>query len=455
MTSKVKTTKGAPVAAPAEEEKADVGSLSKDGQAVAGTAPAAPKTKAAKEPAKETPKAFVPVATFSSPLKAFAAALAPLGRAAGQAKSTYPITANVLLSLKGNQLTLVTTNMELTIVETIDVTVAPVEGVDPAMAPKDPEAVEVTLPYRLLAELVGMMAGETVAISFSEDRAVVKCGSSSTELNGINAKDFPGVEKTAKDLKFFFSAGDFKQAAKQVEFAASADESRPALQGVQLIPALDATKDVIGLTLAATDGFRVSVKTLGFSEPPEGKVDTFSAIIPASALAEVGRLITDPDSFVAFGVKGGKAMFSYGNLLISTLLIDGKFPDVNQILPRGYKTHMVVATSALAKAVKQAEVIAKTGNNVVRLTLDASGSPDNLVLFAESAEMGEINGTLATTIEGPGLTIAFNVRFLKEALESIDSPQVALDTNDHKSPARLKGVGDDTHFVVIMPMHLG
>ncbi len=455
--TKAKTTLPVADAAVAEEEKADVGQLSKDGKTVTTTNE---KKETGKKAKAEQPasKPFEPVLTFTSPLKNFSAALAPLARAAAPAKSTYPICANVLLSIKDGKLTMVTTNMELTIVITTEVQVQPAQpGLDAAMVPKNAEAVEVTLPYRLLADLVGTLSGDTITIAMGEDRANVKCGTSQTELMGIPAKEFPGVEKTVGDLPLCFSAGDFKQAALQVEYAAATDESRPVLQGVQFTPAYNANKEAVGLTLAATDGFRVAVKTLDFSEPPEGPVTNFTALLPASALAEVGRLITDPESFVAFGFKAGKAIFKYGNLIISCLTLDGKFPDVNAILPRGYKTHMLITTTALAKSVKQTEVIAKNGNNVVRLTLDTSNPElqENLALWAQSSEAGEIETKLVATVEGPGLQIAFNVRFVREALEQIKTPQVALDTNDHKMPARIKGVGDDSYFVVIMPMHVG
>jgi DNA polymerase-3 subunit beta len=448
---KAKTAPGAAAAVvEPEEEKADVGQLSKDGKSPAVAAPKTSKNEKADQPAKP----FKAILTFTSPLKAFTAALAPLARATAPAKSTYPICANVLLSVKDGRLTLITTNMEMTIVETIEVQVQPALMVN---GPTDTGPVEVTLPYRLLADLLGTMSGDSVTIAFSEDRAVIQCGGSHSEIMGIPAREFPSVERTAKDLPFCFTAGDFKQATRQVEFAASTDESRPVLQGVLVTPAYDSKKEVVGLTLAATDGFRVAVKTIGFSEPPEGPVANFSTIIPAGAMAEVGRLIANPDSFVTFGFKNGKAVFSYENLVISVLTLDGKFPDVNMILPKAYKTHMVVSTSALFKAMKQAEVMAKNGNNVVRLTLNTTQdeTPENLTLWAQSTESGEIETKLATTIEGPGMEIAFNVRFSKEALEAVTTPLVALDTNDHKSPARIKGVGDDTHFVVIMPMHLG
>ena len=451
---KAKTISGAATAvAEPNEEKVDVGQLSKDGKTVT----AAPKNNK-KEKADPPVKPFTANLTFTSLLKAFTSALAPLARATAPAKSMHPICANVLLSVRDGQLTLVTTNLEMTIVETMEV------QVQTALLASDSETgaasagpMEVTLPYRLLADLLGAMSGDSVTVAFSEDRAVIQCGGSSSEIIGIPARDFPGVERTAKDLPFCFTAGDFKQATRQVEFAASTDESRPVLKGVLVTPAYDSKKEVVGLMLAATDGFRVAVKTIGFSEPPEDPVANFSTIIPASALAEVGRLITNPDSFVTFGFKNGKAVFCYENLAISVLTLDGKFPDVNMILPKAYKTHLVVSTAALFKAMKQAEVMAKNGNNVVRLTLDASKAetPENLTLWAQSTESGEIETRLAATMEGPGLEIAFNVRFTKEALEAVTTPLAALDANDRKSPARIKGVGDDTHFVVIMPMHLG
>ena len=155
---------------------------------------------------------------------------------------------------------------------------------------------------------------------------------------------------------------DFKEMVQQVAFAASSDEARPVLQGVQT------TFTGNEISMAATDGFRISVRKVALEEPVRKPM---AMIIPARALNELARIAGDGDSMVSMIVPSGRGqvVFRLESAELVSQLIDGNFPDYKVILPRSFKSHTIVSTASFLKACRQAEIIARNGNNVVRLNL--------------------------------------------------------------------------------------
>jgi DNA polymerase-3 subunit beta len=236
----------------------------------------------------------------------------------------------------------------------------------------------------------------------------------------------------------------------QVAMAASVDEARPVLMGVLV------TVDKDAITMAAADGFRLSVRKGTLSQPAAQPV---SVIIPARALSELARVATDGNEMISMVLpKGrGQVVFRMKEVEVVSQLIDGTFPDYQQIIPRSYKSRTILSTPALLKACKQAEIFAREGSNVARLDIKSSGDlePGAVEISAQSEETGSNETIVAATIEGVGLLIAFNVKYLREVLEVIKTPNVALETSAQNAPGVIRPVGDDNFLHVIMPMHLG
>jgi DNA polymerase-3 subunit beta len=243
---------------------------------------------------------------------------------------------------------------------------------------------------------------------------------------------------------------DFKEMIQQVTFAASTDEARPVLTGVLV--------SVSGgeISLVATDGFRVSMRKNDLAEPSARPVH---AIIPARALSELARIATDGDQTIVMVVPPGRGqvIFHMENTELVSQIIDGNFPDYRAIIPRSFKTRTVVSTPGLLKACRQAEIIAREGTNVARLNIMPAGDlkPGVVEVSAISEETGSSEARLDATIEGNALLIAFNVRFLREVLEVIKTPNVSVETNAATTPGMVRPVGDEHFSHVIMPMHLG
>ncbi|MFH1524177.1 MAG: DNA polymerase III subunit beta, partial [Chloroflexota bacterium] len=278
----------------------------------------------------------------------------------------------------------------------------------------------------------------------------VRCGSSNTDIKCIDAQEFPPLPAPEMEGAILLNVADFKDMISQVVLAASVDEARPVLMGVLVTVEKDA------ITMAAADGFRLSVRKGTLSQPA---LQPVTAIIPARALGELARVASDGNEVISMVMpKGrGQVVFRMKEVEVVSQLIDGTFPDYQQIIPRSYKSRTILSTPALLKACKQAEIFAREGSNVARLDIKSAGDlePGAVEISAQSEETGSNETIVAATIDGVGLLIAFNVKYLREVLEVIKSPNVVLETSASNAPGVIRPVGDDNFLHVIMPMHLG
>ena len=278
----------------------------------------------------------------------------------------------------------------------------------------------------------------------------VRGGTSTNDIKCIDAQEFPPAPSVDLDGAMQLNVAEFREMIQQVAFAASTDEARPVLMGVLL----QAEKDK--LTLAAADGFRLSVRHAKLSTPAPTPIN---AIIPARSLTELARVAPDGDETLQMAIPKmrNQVVFRAKDVEVTSQLIDGTFPDYQQIIPRKHSTRTLVSTSALLKACKQAEIFAREGSNVARVNIKSAGSgqPSELEISAMSEETGKNETIVEATVDGGGVLIAFNVKFLREALEVIKTPTVAIEMTAANAPGVLRPVGDENFLHVIMPMHLG
>jgi DNA polymerase III subunit beta len=353
-------------------------------------------------------------------------------------RSTLPVLSNVLVASDEGRLRLSATNLEL--------------GITCWIGAKIEEEGSTTVPARTFVDLVGTLPQEQVSLNLATATQTlnVRCGASNTDIKCIDAQEFPPLPVPEMEGAILLNVADFKDMISQVIFAASVDEARPVLMGVLVT----VEKDTI--TMAAADGFRLSVRKGTLSQPVS---QAFTAIIPARALGELARVVADGNETISMVMpKGrGQVVFRMKEVEVVSQLIDGTFPDYQQIIPRSYKSRTILSTPALLKACKQAEIFAREGSNVARLDIKTAGDlePGTVEISAQSEETGSNETIVAATIEGIGLLIAFNVKYMREVLEVIKSPNVALETSAANAPGVVRPVGDDAFLHVIMPMHLG
>ena len=353
-------------------------------------------------------------------------------------RSTLQVLSNILVATDEGRLRLSATNLEL--------------GITSWIGARIEEEGSITVPARTFTDLVSTLPLENVILTLDNQTQTltVKCGSSVTAIKGIDAQEFPPLPATDPNKGVQINVSDLKEMIQQVVFAASTDEARPVLMGV-LVSLTDGQ-----ITMAAADGFRISERKASLSQPVSQSI---TAIIPARAMSELARVATEADQTVAMIVtpQRSQVIFRLKDVEVVSQIIDGNYPDYKQVVPRSFKTRTVVSTNSLLKACKQAEIIAREGTNVIRLNIKPAGEmePGSVEINAQTEETGANENCVEASIEGQPLLIAFNVKYLREVLDNIKTPNVSLETGVSNSPGVIKPVGDEQYFHVIMPMHLG
>jgi DNA polymerase-3 subunit beta len=361
-------------------------------------------------------------------------------------RSTLPVLGNVLIATDEGRLRLSATNLEL--------------GITCWIGAKIHEEGSTTVPARTFADLVGTLSADQVEISLSVRTQTLnlRCGASNTDIKCIDAQEFPPMPVADLTQGLEINVADLKEMIHQVVFAASSDDARPILTGVLVKVQGDQ------ITLAAADGFRLSVRKAQLSSPASRPV---SAVIPARALSELARIAADGDQAIRMIMPSGRGqvIFRMRDAELVSQLIEGSFPDYEQIIPRRCETRAVLSTAAFLKACKQAEIFAREGSHIARVNITPGGElqPGTVEISGQSEETGYNQNMVDASIEGPPLLIAFNVRFLREVLDVVRTPNVALETTVDTSPGVIRpvggmdgGSGGQSEFLhVIMPMHLG
>ena len=360
--------------------------------------------------------------------------LALVGRAVA-ARTTLPITNNVLLATDQSRLKLVATNLEI--------------AISHWMGAKVEEEGAITVPARLLTEFVGSLPADKVELTLSPKTKTleVKCARFEARISGVDARDFPPIPKVEDGLTTKVEVEAVRQGISQVIFAAASEESRPVLTGVNA----EFEGDV--LTLAAADGFRLAVYRLPITVPVSQKTEV---IIPARTLGELNRLMADREEPVEITVNPAKSqvLFRIKNVELVSQLIQGSFPNYAQLIPQSSSSRAVVSVGDFLRATRTASIFARDGSGIVRLMVSPGGelTPGKMTISARSEEIGEDVGEIDAIVTGGEAKIAFNGKYLTDVLSVLREAQVALETTNPSSPGVIKPVGVDNYVHVIMPM---
>ena len=360
-----------------------------------------------------------------------------VGRAVAS-RSTLPVLSNVMLATDNGRLKLSATNLEL--------------GVNCWVGAKVEEEGATTVPARLLADFVNSLPPERIDMELVVRTQTLnaRCARVEANIKGIDAQEFP-IIPTAGDGEsaIRLAPEDLRRMIDQVAFAAATDESRPILTGVL------ARFEGDRLTLAAADGFRLSVRNAPIGQSLDQPIEV---IIPARALGELARIAADQEDQVEVIITPARnqILFHLNDVDLVSQLIEGKFPDYNQIIPSGHTTRTVLDSSGFLKAARVSHLFARDAANIVRVEVAPGDElmPGHITLEATSAELGDNVGQMDAHIEGDPVEIAFNAKYLIDVLAVVDSAQVVLETTTASNPGVLRPVGDDDYIHVIMPMHL-
>jgi DNA polymerase-3 subunit beta len=351
-------------------------------------------------------------------------------------RSTLPVLANILVATEDGRLRLTGTNLEL--------------GITCWIGAKVAEEGATTVPARTFVDLVNTLPADRVEMELTlrTQTLNVRAGAFDNNIKCIDAQEFPPMPPADLGEGILLEMQDLREMISQVAFAASSDDARPVLSGV--LVEIDGAR----LTLAAADGFRLSVRRADLSAPVSSPL---RAIVPARALAELARISSDEQIHMLLPPGRGQVIFRGRDIELVSQLIEGAFPDYQGIIPSSHTNRTVLSTAGFLKACKAADIFAREAAHSARLKI-APGSelePGRVEVTATAAETGSNEVIVDATVDGEPIEIAFNVRFLVDVLSVINSPDVALETSGPAAPGVIKPVGRDDFLHVVMPMHLG
>lgn len=341
--------------------------------------------------------------------------------------TTLPILQNILLQVKENTITLITTNLELSITETIRGKVS--------------EVGDVTIPGRLFYEYIQLLPKERVDIETEGQKIHITCKNFHTTILGMNADDFPLLPELPKGEEVLIQAKTLREGIASVLFAAAPDETRPEISGI--FCNIEKGK----MMLVATDSYRLAEKQLPLLQSSK---ESIKVIFPARSMGELARVLSDVEGDVRLLLSENQAAVMTSDFTFTSRLIDGKYPDYQQVIPPNHKTRATVAVADFMKAVKGASLFAPSGVNDIHLNF----YPDRreVEIVASSGQVGENRIVVAGEVLGDANSIVFNWRYLMEGVDRVKTKDVVVDLVNGTNPGVLRPKDETGYTYLIMPI---
>jgi DNA polymerase-3 subunit beta len=299
------------------------------------------------------------------------------------------------------------------------------------------------LPARLLLDVVRSLSGETVTLELRPDEQDVEVvsGTAQFHLRTLRAEDFPTLPTASVDTAVTLPAQAFVDTALQVARSASRDETRPVLTGV-LISAGERE-----LTMVATDSYRLSVKHTTIETQLQAP---FEANVPARALQELARIaqsVEEAELSVSLGQS--QIVFGIADIVLSSRLIDGQFPNYRQLLPESVEHELRLDSAEIVEVVRRVSLLAQK-NTPLRLSFGEG----RLTVSAQTPDVGEASESLPVPFSGEPLEIGFNPEFLRDGLESVEAEQLLLKLISPLRPGLIESPDGGEFVYLIMPIRL-
>ncbi len=299
------------------------------------------------------------------------------------------------------------------------------------------------LPARLLLDVARSLSAErlTMELRAAEQDVELICGATTFHLRTLRAEDFPTLPSPTADSRVELPAPAFVETISRVARSASRDETRPVLTGI-LISAAGQE-----LRMVATDSYRLSVKETTLEAPLEG---TLEANVPARALQELARIEQQTGAeTVAVSVGQNQAIFELGDVVLSSRLIDGQFPNYRQLLPESVEHELRLSSAEVTDVVRRISLLAQK-NAPLRMSF----SEGSLSVSAQTPDVGEASEAIPVPYKGELFEIGFNPEFLRDGLESIDTDELVLKLISPLRPGLIESPDSGDFVYLIMPIRL-
>ncbi len=364
---------------------------------------------------------------FTTLQASFSKALNQVGRVVGT-RTTLPVLSNILITAEKGKIKLSATDLEIAITtETVGKVIE--EG-------------SLTVPARLLSEFIANNNDVSVGFATKNTSLHLKSEHFEANISGISSEEFPTIPLLPKEQFCSINKDKFVDAIKKVAIATANDETRPVLAGVYF--------NFNGklLTLAATDSYRLSEKKISLDESVADK----KLIVPARTMMEVLRLLSGSEEIdrVSISSNENQILFEIGGTHVISRLIEGAFPNYSQIIPSSSKIKAEVKHGEFLSAVKMSALFAKNSANNIKIKT----GKDAVTVSSMASETGDTMAKVGAIVTGGELEVAFNVRYVLDVLQVLQSDKVTLSLNDDASAGLITDEKDKNFIYIVMPLKI-
>lgn len=345
-----------------------------------------------------------------------------------------PVLNNVLIEAREGKIRLTATNLEI--------------GISSVVRGKIDADGVFTVDSKILTDYVGLLPNQRVDLVLDGARLIVECDDYKTKINGQSAEDFPLIPQVERTALCKIRAEELKKALAQVVFAAATSDTRLELAGVLFL------FNENELVLAATDSFRLTEKRLKNLSIGKGLVGK-RFIVPLKTLQEVIRILSggkdgEAGDEMEIYFSENQVLFIHGTTELVSRLIEGNYPDYQQIIPTQHKTKVIVKIDELTRAVKASSLFSKTGINDVNL--DFPKNKTKMMISAASGQSGENVAEVEAKISGNDNSMVLNYRYLLDGLNNLNEPSAVMMMVDGNTPCVIRPELDDSYQYIIMPI---
>lgn len=356
-------------------------------------------------------------------------------------RSSLPILDNVLFATDQGRLKISATDLEL--------------GINYWIGAKIEQDGSIAVPSRLITEFISNIKEEKINIKVDGTEAVINGEKYNATIKGVNPEDFPSIPDISKEFLFSISSKDLLNAINQVAFSAAADSTRPILSGIFF----KIEKDV--LKMAATDSYRLAEKKIKVLKSDKSSK---SFIIPTRTIAEVGKILKDAGEKVDICFDENQILFNFGSIHLISRLIDGQYPNYEQIIPTEFENEVVVDKQELFNVCKVASLFARESANSIKINVkpektkegkevkDEKGGSGVLSITGQGVQIGESVSKIPVKTKGKEMEVSFNAKYILDVLPNIPEKNVEIKFSGPINPGLIKGEGKQDYLYVIMPL---